>query len=535
MENDARRKIRLTDVAFAVLVVGVFGSWVLSKSPVSLRYPDSMEYAQIARSLVEGKGYRIQTLWLSQLSLPTADPDTWIREGAPDVRRPPLFVWWEALCFKTFGVSDACAVWSSMVWMFLSGILVFLLAFRIAGKKAAWWAMILCLFDKEALLLGMGALTEPLFAVLLLSTALMLVCRDGWKKNLSIGLLLALSQLTRHNAFILAVPLVLAEGVNRRAFRLSRLVFLGAPLVLTLIILSVRNGAHTGIYSPVGITGWSFVNDTAGQPNTDGLHPDRTGLYPDHYAERSVVTPPSGVGLFMKHPGAFCRKWAGNLVKNLDSFFTAATPIVWLLLIAGIMVVVRASRGRELCIFVLGGAVITMLFFVLGEFEGRRFYVPFTPLLAVIAAVSFKWDKTRSIAVIPSWIAWVVLVVGSLGGLEYMNALSVDRGSRSLHELKSRFEESAPGDGVFLSDVPWAAGWYGEETAAWLPWSPTDVARIKNARVKAIFLSTYVLDLNEISPEWKQVFQGMREIPGFRRESIPGFPGFVLFTTDPRS
>jgi 4-amino-4-deoxy-L-arabinose transferase-like glycosyltransferase len=532
METSSRRGIGIVDIALVVLLAGCVSLWVFFRGPVRLQYPDSMEYAQIARSLANGNGYRTETLWLSRLSLPGAEPDTWVREGAPDVRRPPLFVWWEALGFKVFGVSDRCAIGSSVFWFALSAILLFVLAARLVGKGAAWWAVILYLLDRESLILSTSGLTEPLFAALLLLLALALTLRESLRRNLLIGIALALLQLTRHNGFTLILPLFPAFGFGRQVFTPRRLLCLAGPLVLTMLILGIRSGRLTGIYSPVGINGWSIINGTDHEPAGGPLHPNEKGLYPNHYAERSISTPESGVRMILSHPRQFLWKWLSNLAKNLESAFSACSPIVWILLIPGMISIGNRSGGRELSRFALGSVLVAVIFFSLGEFEGRRFYVPFTPLLIALAAGFFsrRREEERPALLSPRW-GWILLPMAAVYGVVYLAGLEGNQRGEDLHRMEQRIKETSPGGGLFLSDVPWAVGWFGNRTTAWLPWSPEDIPRIRKIETSGIVLSSYVLNLPELSPEWREVFQGVRGIPGFQRKAIQDFPGFVLFTS----
>jgi hypothetical protein len=303
-------------------------------------------------------------------------------------------------------------------------------------------------------------------------------------------------------------------------------------LVLTLFALGVRNRRLTGIYSPVGINGWSIINDTDEGPAGGSLHPGEKGLYPDHYAERSISTPESGVRMIMSHPKQFLWKWLSNLAKNLESAFSACSPIVWILLIPGMISIGNRSGGRELSRFIVGSVLVAVIFFSLGEFEGRRFYVPFTPLLIALAAGSFsrRREEERPALLSPRW-GWILLPVAAVYGVVYLAGLEGNRGEENLHRLEERIKETSPEGGLFLSDVPWAVGWFGNRTTAWLPWSPEDIPRIRKVEVSGIVLSSYVLNLPELSPEWREVYQGVRGIPGFQRKGIQDFPGFVLFTS----
>lgn len=513
--------------ALLALVLCVGWDLALSRGETALRFPDAMEYATIARSLAAGNGYRTRTLWLSRLSVPAADPAEWTERGAPDVRRPPLHVFFLAAVFRTLGPSDAAAAYSTALIGSAAAWLFFILTRKRFGSGAAWLCLGIFLFDPGRIFYGPTGLTEPLFTLLLIPFGFLLISASRFRDFALLGVLLGLLAWTRHNAFLLfpaaaGAIIAIRRPIPWRGLGILLLVF--APFFLA---PAVRNHALIGSFDPVGMPGWVAANDT--------------GIYPEHAAERSLERPPSLATLLTSRPEGVLAKWRRNLPRNAKAAVTAPSPFLWLLVLLGAVWWRRMGGLRVLLGFCLLAGVLSIAAFSLGEFEGPRFYAPYTPLWLVIAGFGIReWlgsdqagTKPRLgvttvtvgflclLALHPGWkLAWPRLFQPVPGDAQAL----------------ARFLRSAKWDGrAFLSDMPWAVGWYGDRTAYWLPLRPNDVSRIPgDADVQVILLTSgATAQYSELAPEWEPIYRG-GPMPGFTRTGgTPGLPGVILLVRPP--
>jgi hypothetical protein len=549
-----------------------------------LVFPDAMEYAQIARSLAEGNGYRTRTLWLSRLSLEHANPDEWAERGAPDVRRPPLHVIVTAGAFRLFGASDRVATTVSAVFATLTAFLLFLALRRLFPPPAAWLGLILMLLDPGRIFYGPTGLSEPLFTVLLLLFALVLI-REGRPHDDSAPALirgnrhrddapqigrprdpgltgeppsnhvrfasggatspgrLSAGRPTGHGGLagparpwvLLGVLLGLMAWTRHNAFLL-----LPAAAVAIILVRRPIPWKHLGLFAAVFIPFLvvpavrnglvAGVWDPVGMPRW--VAANDVGGAPKHLAERSMDPPPTLGELLTTRPGPLFVKVRGNMKRNSAAAVSAFSPFLWILVALGIWLAWRDPRLRILLFFSAFTTFILILAFSLGEFEGPRFFSPLTPLWITVSAFGLRrWvgDVGPKLVggAVPAWVMTGFVVVGIL----YPGWEVAGVGQRRPEALGRRFEFLQDGkyDGAaFLADVPWFVGWYGGRTAYWLPFSPREAEEAETRAGSAYILLTPASgQYRELAGSWGPVLVD-RRIPGYGTPDLPRGDGLVF-------
>ena len=118
-------KERVTE-AHCVLIGTLLMLFFASIGHMALLEPDEGRYAEIPREMLATGHYILPHL-----------------NGVLYFEKPPLYYWLNALSMKVFGLNEfAVRFWSAALG-FLGLWLVFALAWRIAGRRAAWLSIII--------------------------------------------------------------------------------------------------------------------------------------------------------------------------------------------------------------------------------------------------------------------------------------------------------------------------------------------------------------------------------------------------------
>lgn len=480
-----------------------------------------MEYAQLAESLAEGRGLTTRTIWILRTAYTTDLP-------AADLRRPPLLPLLQAMLFRATGESsDRNAILAAGFPFVLIPPLLFLLARRWVPLPLALGGAVLSMLDPVMLHFVDSGLTEPLFALIMLALGAVLALQNPWAAAIAGGVLLGIGQYTRSNAFTLIAPVLLVLWLRSGAPR-ERLRWCGAALAVFLAVTAphlLRNVHHIGRADFTGYQSAVIANDIGGTP--------------EHFAER-VFEPISPLAVLIADPAGLAAKVWDYGVRNTEAALVSTSPVAIGLAFAILLLGCLDPVQRRLGLFSLAALVWSVLFFSVGEFQGPRFYVPFAPLIILTATLTVAAVvRQREGSATPRWQAAAlifVLAVALLPGLgRVVRKDPVDPtaiGSR-VHFGQAIRNAVAEGD-VITSDVPWVIGRYTGRTGVWLPLRIEELPQLEaRLPVRWICLSPSLYRLDYIRPEWREVYEGRRVIPGYRRaQAIQG--GFVLFERETR-
>jgi len=205
-------------------------------------------YDEIALNVIQGNGYRVHS----------TEPLNTVR--------PPLYTLFLMMIFTVFGQARWIIVLVQALLQVMTCFLLYRLTERMTGSIAtAKAAAILLAVYPQSMLYGSMYLTESLFTLLLVATALVylnLVSENDSKRSLVLGVVLGLSALTRPVSMLLMLPLILLYIVKTRSVNVKSR-FLNSVLVIlafvvTIVPWTVRNYQCTGKIIPISSRGGAF-------------------------------------------------------------------------------------------------------------------------------------------------------------------------------------------------------------------------------------------------------------------------------------
>ncbi len=396
---------------FAV-ALGLRIAWILHINPDPLQatafsggiYDSQMYYAG-ALGLAAGKGY----------------VDPWL--GEPTATFPPGYPLVLAGLFKLFGPSLLAAKLFNAVLGAITAVLVYALGAKIAGRRAGIVAGGLMALFPSQIFFSTTIMTEPLFVMLCVILALLLLAWVGegraasWWQMLAIGALLGYMSLVRVEA-ILLVPAVVAlwklSGVSWR-----RLVW-QAPVLLASIALvitpwTMRNYDQFG--EVIMVRG---SNDDVSRVVRIGLSPDYDNRYKYEWLAEEPASWDELWTYYREMPSELALVFGSKLrhlfgsdgildwvqgryqapplsptevtlwtsVSNAYYFTVGAVA-----LLGAPLWFTRRDRRRLLIVWFVASWTLANLIFV----PTTRYHFPLIPMLCVLAALALSggWDAIR--------------------------------------------------------------------------------------------------------------------------------------------
>jgi len=222
--------------ATVLIMVGVLirlGLWLrVSQSPPLLLQGDGRGYEQLARNVIEGHGF----------SLDSAPPYT------PDMTRTPVYPLFITGIYLAVGYRPEIVALIQNIFSLMTVYITYRLAVRLFGSQAAWIASVLMVLDFGTIILADVTLTESLFLFLLVSACYCLFVGlnsprgMGWMAGA--GALFGLATLTRPAGLYLIVLLLpFVWWAMRRPWRerARRAVVMLIAFLLVLAPWSYRN------------------------------------------------------------------------------------------------------------------------------------------------------------------------------------------------------------------------------------------------------------------------------------------------------
>lgn len=501
---------------FALFASG-YCALLVAFGPAGLRYPDAMEYADMARGIARGDGLLDRSVWIYQLSF---TPDV----PSPSIRRAPLFPVMQSVAFWLFGPSDLVAHGTSAFCFLLAALMLFALATYVSPlEKHAWLvglsAATLFLFDAQSLFYSVSGLSEPLFTLAVLGIAFLLASPPIRGQWFLIGLLAGASHWIRLNGFMLVLPCLIASFARDRKTFLQSLLPILSGTAIPIVLIAFRNWQAIGSFSPTGINGAIIFNELGGLT--------------EHGIERKLYLPPDSppnlLWAFQHHLADFAAKVTRGLDKNLIAALAAVSPVV-----SGAVALHAAAgwntmepRVRALSAFTLSTLGLWLLMFSLGEFEGSRFYVPLSPLMILLAVLAFveigRGNRAGRREIIVG--AAALITLSGLPGLLRLPGLQRnDNGVEHRRYLREAIQRATPPGSVIMTDSPETVAWYGDRTALWIPRSPAETARIaERAKATHLVLTQFAARNRELDPAWGDIFM-RRSPPPFKAQPLSAGP-----------
>ncbi|MGD8554068.1 MAG: glycosyltransferase family 39 protein [Anaerolineales bacterium] len=392
------------------------------QEPIAL--DDMFQYDMLARSLVDGNGYRwyqradvdmlrpyLESLF--DFELPNEDVP---EEGFVTTFRPPGYPFFLAGIYALNGLEGRFAA-ARIVQSLISALmapLAALIAWRLGlSKRAGWWAGITVALYPILWMYPIGLASENLFMPLLALSVLGLLWAGEdrrWWAGLLAGLALGAAALTR-GALAPFLPLAAIWLWRRSGLRAA--VILTAATSAVLVPWMVRNSLI--LNKP------SFVDNSAGYNLFVGYHPEGDGSFVsevavlpmhilddgarDQWARQQAAAfirqdPGRAAGLSLRRLAYFFSFEDRELMYFYGNNFFGAIPQPWLalaflfLVLPWVAIALSApfgmasapGPGRSLILALVGSALIAYVP-ILAE---ARFHLPLVPFVAAYAGAAWS-------------------------------------------------------------------------------------------------------------------------------------------------
>lgn len=410
-----------------VLLAGLVCRLVLlaATAHVALKTDDERDYFELARSIVDGRGFSMAALGTTSI-------------------RPPLYPAFIALAWRVTGQETLQAVRAAQVGLSLGTVLlVFCLARKVYDQRTALVAAALWAVFPSFLYGGMLVLAEVLFTFLLLATCVLAIETiervSGWTA-LATGVTLGLAALTRSVLWPLPLLLVPLAAASLRAPWRSTLAVSASLLAGYLLVVApwaVRNTRLQGTLSVVDTMGglnlrmgnfehtiedrmWdgvSLTGDRAWAHQMFVEHPDArrwTEGQKEKWAQRAALT------YMWRHPLTTARRAALKFADfwGLEREYIAALskgayePPLWFAVTSSAATLLCYPAVMLLAICALFTArphdslkhawLLLVVLFVCGihtlVFGHSRYHLPVMPIVVIYAAAAIGSRSWRSMS-----------------------------------------------------------------------------------------------------------------------------------------
>ncbi len=509
---------------------------------------EAMDMAQLARNIARGEGFttsfiRPVSLWHLREQARWNFGDTNVLDRAmfhhPDLYNPPLYPLALAGLFRLmpatmFDPKPGDVVYTPERWvilpfnqlcLLLSVLLVYFWAQRLFDRRVAVTASLLMLFSETLWSYGVSGLPTTFLQLLLLASVFCLFLADQ-RMNPPEGaepptktdattmallagsaVLLGLCFLTRYLAAFFLVPMLVYVWRALRGRGAGLWVALYAAIFLVVIApWLARNFAVS--HSLLGIARYQFFE-------TDGF-------------DRSYKVDLAAAWTFRGLAGRFLTNLRADWVEKFRSI---GSDILVFFFVCGVMYGFRrkdAARLRRVLLGCLASALLGMALlpapkdWVNPSVDGGNLLVLWLPLVAVFGCaffyllldrIAFTMKLTRALAIT----AFALLNVAPMlflllpprrGPFAYPPYLPP-----SLWGVAKFFNKNDTG----VSDMPWAAAWYMDRRAVWLPWTPEEYFEIHDfvapRNTQFVLLTPYMLDRRFQSDLLKGEYRAWAVIP----------------------
>jgi hypothetical protein len=472
-----------------------------------LQSRESIDIAQIARNVSEGKGYT--TRFVRPFNIPFY---TRYQNYYPELNHSPAFPYAVSLLYRLRSLSEQVVVWTSLFFTILTMAATYLLGRMLFGWKAGLLSAVA--FGTSMAVLKAATAGEEwtlasfLFTLLLIVIVLHHKTLESKDVRLSIvyaglsAVLLAGLYMTNPVLAVLVIPIATYYAVTGTSKRLQFVVFVVAAIVL-IAPWAIRNAHFTGV--PIlGGNAWDIASHTTYFPgDTVYRSADSVIHEPARIASFPVVNFPS----FAQKLMTGTRDTTGNLAGCLG----------WIVLpfaIVSFLYKFKQSSANAIRGLIYGILPLTAVFFGLYSL-GSGAVVILAPVISVFGCAYFlllldakKLHSffTRSI------IAGFVLIC------VYPALTTAVWGVNGDTQVQTNKVEGIFSNPQFINDVaahvpvytdqPWLAAWRTTGVAVWLPLSDGDVEMLSTEGLPMhVIVLTPESDTYTDDDMWKMLHQ----------------------------
>ncbi|MCD6360003.1 MAG: glycosyltransferase family 39 protein [Armatimonadetes bacterium] len=434
---------------------------------------NALDYAQIARHVYRGEGFT--TSFIKPLSLVYNQSI----ENHPDLTYPPLHILWTAGMMKLLGPNDKAVAHSSGLAFLLGVPVVYLLAWRIFGRRTAMLASVLYGTNIAYLGFAISGLEAPLLSTLVTLLLLFLyqAGEDHRREGLWVilaGVVMGLLYLTKYIWGLAIIPTVIFLWAMNKDRRLVRpLVFVGLALLVSSPWL-VRNWRLTG-------------NPFFTLRSIEAL--EQTKRYPGNSLYRTYDEHvPSFIHFAASNPRAIFDKLRAGMLTFYRTIPNLAGIYITALFLVAIIVVMGGANFERWRYMIYGYIGIIALGLSL-LIAAPRLLMPIGPAALVIATGYFWRLLDQRLEPLPVILrgratAIAVGIVLALHLVPVINTLTPSGPQYAAPEdsvITAAVQLNDETQGLIVTDLPWMVAWVADRDALWLPQTPADMHKCEQA------------------------------------------------------
>jgi 4-amino-4-deoxy-L-arabinose transferase-like glycosyltransferase len=511
-------------IIFLLLLAGIvwFGFYATHTKEVA--GSDDREYASMARNIVNGKGIARNFIY-------PVDINFFEKLPVPEFIHSPGYPLILAGFFKLFGISDFVALLPSYLSYFILLILLFYFVNRYLDIKTAVIATVILIFNREILEMSLVALSEGVYTLLFFLFLSIFVKANSLKAIFISGIFLGISHLIRENLYPFLVPLFVYLYFYPDLPRWKKMISFILGILVPILPNMVRSFWETG--SPFFSYG-KFVLMTY------------TEKFPWLNIYRDIQNP--SLFEFLKdEPSQFLLKYLNNLATALEQILTISNPYLLAFFLIGMFYWKISPEWKRIKILFLFLLVSQIFFISLFTFT-HRFFIPFLPWMALLAAQGFlqlsedfisavKRDWKKRALSIAIFLFIIFFMTPSIYTIfkpykpaflgfktpQFGFLIPKEEAKRLNDFLRSELKENQ----VIWTDLPEILEWEGNRLCGWLPTHIQSIYEIqKKIPVDAILL-TSLRTPTQMEEEWKYLLFSEHSLPRYRNVKL--YKGGMVF------
>ncbi len=447
-----------------------------------LNFSDSAKYADIAKSLFNGLGYRSDFSFFG---------------GAPATS--PVMPYSIAAFFRIFGAGDFTVVVTSFSYFILTLVFVYLLGKKIFKSKLIGVLSTLAVgFSYDLINYATNGASESPFVFEIVAASYFLSIKKKWA-NIVTVFLLVLMYFTRPQAFIYIVGIIFYWLLSNFKIKKALIYFAGilvAGALVDYFVLMPLSGKHF-LYSIIGRGVYSSFNQTS--VASDAL--------------RGAAVADGGMMQTLK-----------NIFYNLYNFYKLLSQIISPYLFAIFTVgLFLKSKSKEISSFKIASVfmVLVTLLVTAASIPFYRYIHPIIPLVYIIAVGTLvKILESQIIkqkfVILASTFLILLFGVGQTLGVLLLDSRfeakthNVDKPPVYV-ELSKILKENIDPNQVVITNLDTWGSWYGERKTVWFPLEPKQLIDPATGKIPfdAIYLTSYLIDDANyyMGTDWRMIFE----------------------------
>lgn len=482
----------LVAIVFSGLTLLLITLTNLIRNNPYISFSDSAKYADIARNVKNGHGYKRDFTFFSGVKNYPKFESTWVADWPPPVT--PLLL---AASFSVFGVSDVSVKIATLLFFILTLIFVYMLTSKIYGKIEGVLAVMAVGFSYDMLKYSLSGGTEMFFIFEIVFGFYMLSINKKWSNVLAIGVSI-LMYLTRPQYFIFSIGFLIFYLFRKFTFTKGLLIFISISILWATVDMLLMPS----------IKGYSFIYSVSG-----------FGSY--GLSSSSASDQLRGVSSSINLKFIFSRLFY-TLYNFYKSISDILNPYLLLLFFIGILTLSKNNHVRlfKISVFFVTG----LIFFVTAlTVPFYRYLHPVIPLVYIVAVGTlvgivsrftgdiWKFNK-HNVETIISFVFIFLFSIGQTLGIVFIDA----RSERKIHNtdkvpiyvvMSYKLKEITGTDDVVVTNLDTWGSWYGERKTIWFPVEPNFILK-DELNIKYIYLTSYKMNDENyyMGQNWREIF-----------------------------